>query len=106
MNDKKDRFLNHIIQYQTECNLFEQEIRKAEGVLDIDFVSKLVPSEFPLKLMAELFDLEEDALLWFCFENDFGEKGFDCRFRDETYKITCAEDFWEYEKMVQRSLLN
>lgn len=51
-----------------------------------------------LRLVCAITGITKDALGWFVYENNCGDKGMVCAINEKEYKITGPKSFVEFEK--------
>lgn len=97
----KENFIATIEHFQRICDANNKEIQTTKNIFSVEWICDLTSRHHDLviSLIEQLFDFKDEWIYWFCFENDFGRKGYLCRGKDGIdVSIKNAKDLWDFVK--------
>jgi len=100
---QKENFIGVMEEFRHSCDVNNKEIEKTKDIFEIDWICNITCRQHKLviSLIEQLFDFKDDWIDWFCFENNFGRKGYACQKIDGTEVfIKNAENLWDFVKDV------
>jgi len=94
--------------YMARLERAMKEREKVQEAIDVlapgavyEYGSQLIDDY--IALMEDAFDIQNEDVSWFVFENDFGRKGYSCWCNDELCQIKSAKDMFNFIQKCNES---